>query len=53
MHLEHQSLKSIILFIHWAPFWGFAQIIIIIIIIIIITIIIVIIIIILLLFFSV
>ena len=26
MHLERQSLKSIILFIHWAPFWGFAQI---------------------------
>ena len=21
MHLERQSLKSIILFIHWAPFW--------------------------------
>ena len=26
MHLERQSLKSVILFIHWAPFWGFAQI---------------------------
>ena len=26
MHLERQSLKLIILFIHWAPFWGFAQI---------------------------
>ena len=26
MHLERQSLKSIILFIHWGPFWGFVQI---------------------------
>ena len=26
MHLGHQSLKSIILFIRQAPFWGFAQI---------------------------
>ena len=26
MHLERQSLKSVILFIHWAPFWGFVQI---------------------------
>ena len=26
MHLGHQSPKSIILIIHWAPFWGFAQI---------------------------
>ena len=26
MHLERQSLKSIILFTHWAPFWGFVQI---------------------------
>ena len=34
MHLERQSLKSIILFRHWAPFWGFVIIIIIIIIII-------------------
>ena len=39
MHLERQSLKSIILFIHWAPFYHLIIIIMIIIIIIIIIII--------------
>ena len=26
MHLEHQSLKSVILFIHWTPSWASVQI---------------------------